>query len=185
MLFPNARKSPTRASLGRASLSISSRFVFRSGAKLDVPVTLPPGRAKLEIRPALTGSEEYIITMGMVVVALLAANAGPTVVTTIRSTLRRTRSAACRGRLSFLPSVNRYSMVIFFPSIHPCLRISCRNASRRIALPAAVPESRNPMRKLLPACCASTDPQSTKSMAQSAQRTNFSFSTNGVFLMPT
>ena len=39
-------------------------------------MTLPPGRARLATRPAPTGSPEFAITMGMVVVAFLAANAG-------------------------------------------------------------------------------------------------------------
>ena len=32
-------------------------------------------------------------------------------------------------------SPNRYSMAILFPSIHPSLLSSCRNASKRTALP--------------------------------------------------
>ena len=40
--------------------------------------------------------------MGMVVVAFLAANAGGVPEATIRSTLRRTKSAASSGRRSFL-----------------------------------------------------------------------------------
>ncbi len=72
---PGGRRSPTRASLGTASLSISSLLVFSSGAKLENPVTLPPGRARLATRPAPTGSAAVAITMGMVVVAFLAANA--------------------------------------------------------------------------------------------------------------
>ena len=75
MLAPGGRRSPTRASLGTASLSISSLFVFSSGDKPEIPVTLPPGRARLATRPAPTGSAAFVITMGMVVVAFFAANA--------------------------------------------------------------------------------------------------------------
>ena len=138
MLAPADRRSPTRASLGTASLSISSLLVFSSGDKLEFPVTLPPGRARLATKPAPTGSPEFAITMGMVVVAFFAANAGGVAETTIRSTLRRTRSAASSGRRSGFCSANRYSMVMFFPSIHPSLLSSCRNASKRTALPEAV-----------------------------------------------
>ena len=74
MLTPADRRSPTRASLGTASLSISSLFVFSSVDKPESPVTLPPGRARLATRPAPTGSPEFTITMGMVVVAFFAAN---------------------------------------------------------------------------------------------------------------
>ena len=70
------RRSPTRASLGTASLSISSLLVFSSVSKLENPVTLPPGRARLATKPAPTGSTAFVITMGMVLVAFFAANAG-------------------------------------------------------------------------------------------------------------
>jgi hypothetical protein len=83
-----------------------------------------------------------IITMGMVVVAFFATNAGFPPVTTITSTLRRTRSAASSGRRSDFPSANRYPMVIFYPSIHPSLVSSCRNASTRTLLPETVLGSR-------------------------------------------
>ena len=94
------RRSPTRASLGTASLSISSLLVFSSGAKLESPVTLPPGRARLATKPAPTGSPAFVITMGMAVVAFLAANADGVPEATIRSTLRRTKSAVSSGRRS-------------------------------------------------------------------------------------
>ena len=74
MLPPGSRRNPTRASLGTTSLSISSLLVFSSGDKLESPVTLPPGRARLATRPAPTGSPAFVITMGMVVVAFFAAN---------------------------------------------------------------------------------------------------------------
>ena len=74
--------------------------------------------------------------------------------TTIRSTLRRTKSAASSDRRVVpLPSANRYSMVTFFPSIHPSLLSSCWNESTRTALPEAVRVSRKPMRTF-PVCCA-------------------------------
>ena len=94
------RRSPTRASLGIASLSISSLLVFSSGDKLESPVTLPPGRARLVTKPAPTGSAGFVITMGMVVVAFFAANADGVSGTIIRSTLRRTNSAASSGNRS-------------------------------------------------------------------------------------
>ena len=132
-------------------------------------MTLPPGRARLATKPAPTGSPAFVITMGMVVVAFFAANAGGVAETTIRSTLRRTRSAASSGRRSFFCSANRYSMVKFFPSIHPSLLISCRNVSKRTALPEAVLSSRKPMRKIFPVCCASAGTHSAKSMALRAK----------------
>ena len=40
-----------------------------------IPVRLPPGRARLATRPSLTGSSATLKTIGIVVVAALAANA--------------------------------------------------------------------------------------------------------------
>ena len=171
MLSPGSRRSPTRTSLGTASLSISNLLVFSSTAKVENPVTLPPGRARLATRPSPTGSPTFVITMGMVVVALLAANTDTPAIATIRSTLRRTRSAASSFRRSApLFSAKRYSKVIFFPSIQPSLRISCRNASKSPAIPEAMLLSRKPMRKTFPVCCASAGTQSAKSKGQSARR---------------
>ena len=81
---PVPRRSPTRASLGTASLSISSLFVASSNVKLVKPVTFPPGRARLATKPSPTGSPAFAITMGMVVVAFFAANAGSPDVVLIR-----------------------------------------------------------------------------------------------------
>jgi hypothetical protein len=65
--------------------------------------------------------------MGMVLVAFFAANGAVPPDVTIRSTLSRTNSAASSGKRSGFCSANRYSMVMFFPSIHPSLLSSCRN----------------------------------------------------------
>ena len=94
------RRNPTRASLGAASLRISNLLVFSSDAKLDSPVTLPPGRARLETKPARTGSPAFVITMGMFVVAFLAADVAGVPEVTIRSTLSRTKSDASSGKRS-------------------------------------------------------------------------------------
>ena len=51
MLFLGVRRSPTRTSLGTASLSISSLLVLSSGDKLEIPGDIPPGRARLATKP--------------------------------------------------------------------------------------------------------------------------------------
>jgi len=151
----DSRRSPTRESLGIASVSISSLFVFNWGDNPELPVTLPPGRARLATKPAATGSPAFVITIGMVAVTRLAANADPVDAPTMTSTLSRTSSVANSDRRSCFCSANRYSMVTFFPSIHPSLVSSCRNASTRTALAEALPTSSKPMRKTFPGCCAS------------------------------
>ena len=79
--------------------------------------------------------------MGMVVVAFFAANAAACCdhdqINLKTDQVRR----KLRQALSFC-SPNRYSTVRFFPSIHPSLLISCRNASKSTALPEAVLASR-------------------------------------------
>ena len=62
------------------------------------PVTLPPGRARLWTRPVATASPLMAMTMGMVVVAALAARAPGAPCVRMRSTFRRTNSAASAGQ---------------------------------------------------------------------------------------
>ena len=66
----------TRVAAGTSSRRSSSRFATNSSLKKLMPVRLPPGRARLATRPSLTGSSATVKTMGIVVVAALAASAG-------------------------------------------------------------------------------------------------------------
>jgi len=52
-----------------------SRFASTSPTKKLMPVALPPGRARLATRPSRTGSSPTPKTIGIVVVAALAASA--------------------------------------------------------------------------------------------------------------
>src|SRR4029434_6673119 len=62
-----------------------------------------PGRARLATRPAPTGSEDVVTTMGNVVVALLAANPSTVPPTTTRSTFRPNQDPGqLRQALTFL-----------------------------------------------------------------------------------
>ena len=84
----------TTFDLQPSSRNISRRFC-PSGPVIKVrPVALPPGWFKLATRPAATGSRPTMKTIGMVVVATLAASAAGGASATIRSTGRRTNSAA-------------------------------------------------------------------------------------------
>src|SRR5262245_8769915 len=84
--------------------------------KID-PGQVPPGRARLATRPSLTGSSPTPKTIGIVVVAALAASAAalPAGVA-ITATRRRARSAISAGRRSNWPSSHWYSTVTFWPS---------------------------------------------------------------------
>src|SRR5262245_7950864 len=79
----------------------ASRLVPISRLMAATPVTLPPGRLRLATRPRSTGSPPVRKTIGMVVVAALAANVAAGVPgLTITATRRRTRSSANPGRRS-------------------------------------------------------------------------------------
>src|SRR6266853_3051469 len=87
---------------GTTCLSSSSRFPLSSGEILLIPVTLPPGCARLATNPVPTGSLLFVITIGIVPVSRLTAAIAPSVLTTITSTLTATRSrASSRSRSRF------------------------------------------------------------------------------------
>jgi ABC transporter substrate binding protein len=64
--------------LGSNSCSNSSRFGATSSDAWVTPVTLPPGRLRLATSPILTGSAAVSKTIGMVLVAAVAASAAAT-----------------------------------------------------------------------------------------------------------
>ena len=73
--------------VGTSSCSSSSRFGPSSTVNEVTPVTLPPGRLRLATRPTSTGSPPIAKTIGIVVVAALAASAaGVPPVATITAT---------------------------------------------------------------------------------------------------
>src|SRR5262245_16049789 len=86
--------------LGTSSRRSSSRFAVNSPLKILMPVTLPPGRARLATRPSLTGSSPEVKAMGIVVVAALAAEVAGSPGVAITATRRRTRSLASSGSRS-------------------------------------------------------------------------------------
>ena len=115
-------------SLGTVSLSISSLLVFSSGVKLSFPVTFRPGRARLSTKPKPTRSPAFVTTMGMVVVALLPAKRQSFLRLQLDQPLAAPSRPQAQGIGACFPSAYRYSIVIFFPSVHPSLLNSCRNA---------------------------------------------------------
>ena len=87
-----------------------------------MPVTLPPGRARLWAQPSRTGSLPDRVTIGIVAVALRAASRDGWPAARMTSTLRRTRSAAIAASRSGWPSAKRRSMTMFWPSTKPASR---------------------------------------------------------------
>src|SRR5207247_11013287 len=70
-------------------------FFSNSGKSKNTPVTCPPGREKLLIRPLVIGSDSRSsATIGMVVLAACAACTAAGLTATITSTLRSANSTA-------------------------------------------------------------------------------------------
>ncbi len=61
-----SRRTATRVTGGAICLSSSSHFPLRPYSNVRKPVTLPPGLARLSTKPAPTGSEVSVNTIGMV-----------------------------------------------------------------------------------------------------------------------
>ena len=89
-----------------ASRRSSSRFATNSTVRRLIPVRLPPGRARLATSPSSTGSSAIMKTMGMVVVAALAADAAGTPVAAITATCGEPDRppAPAAGRIGSRPS---------------------------------------------------------------------------------
>src|SRR5262249_18203048 len=114
------------------------------------------GRLKLRTRPSCTGSVAVVKTMGIVVLAALAASAaGVLPGVAITATCRRTRSDANAGNRSFWFSAQRYSIATFSPSTWPVPPRPWRKERSRVRGTASSDYlgSRNPIPGIA-ACCA-------------------------------
>src|SRR5215471_10786372 len=179
------QRTATRESLGTISFRSSNRLPLISGARVDSPVIFPPGRARLVTDPWATGSTSPAMTMGIVLVASLAARvAPPPPPVTITSTFNRTNSAARADRRSSFPSACRYSMTMFFPSTYPSSRRPSWNASVRGASAEGKPPLRYPIRGIFVGCCASAGEQKAKSKALSTTPAIFFFMLSYCCLLP-
>ncbi len=67
-------RTATRDAAGTASFNRLRRLALSSGLFSVTPVTFPPGRVRVATRPTANGSETAAKTIGMVVVAFLAAS---------------------------------------------------------------------------------------------------------------
>src|SRR5271166_3767375 len=108
----------------------------------------------LATKPIATGSPPEPKTMGIVVVAALAANvAWVDKGVAITATWSRTRSAAISGRRSLWSSAQRYSILTFWPSTSPVSLKPLRNAATKAASGWGDPAWRNPITGSAD-CCA-------------------------------
>src|SRR5215510_3817744 len=139
---------------GTTSCSSSTRLPATSACCSDRPVMLPPGRPKLAMRPAPTGSAAVANTIGIVAVAFFASEAIGVPEVTIISTLRRTNSAAIAAARVLRPSAQRTSIATVGPSIQPSSRSRRTNAANSSPCDEGVPAPRKPMIGGFPACRA-------------------------------
>ena len=102
--FSGFQSTPTREMPGMASLRSSSLLPLRPARRFTSPVTLPPGRAKEATNPFPTGSASDAMTIGIVLVAFLAARVTLVPSVTMISTFSWTSSPASLGTRSSLPS---------------------------------------------------------------------------------
>jgi hypothetical protein len=136
----------TQTALGNSSCSSPSRLATTSGPKILKPVALPPGRARLATRPSLTGSSPTPNTIGISVVAALAASAAALLAgVAMTATRRRTKSAISAGRRSYRPSSQWYSTITLWPSTKPVSPRPLRNAAALPAEASADPPLTNPI----------------------------------------
>ena len=134
---------------GTSSRSSSSRFGSSSPSNAVTPVRLPLGRLRLVTIPSLIGSPPIWKTMGIVVVAFLAARAAARLFAKITGTRRPTNSAASAGNRSYC-SAQRNAMATLRPSTKPSSFKPRRNATKPSTL-GGPPARRNPTTGI--ACC--------------------------------
>ena len=102
----------TRERPGTISLSNCSRLDTNSGPRNVVPVTFPPGRARLEASSSSTGSAMPMPIIGIAEVARLAARTAGVLKATMASTRCSTNSCASPLSLFASPSANFRSNAI-------------------------------------------------------------------------
>jgi hypothetical protein len=142
-----------RRRLGISSRKSPRRLPAASAIWFDMPVTLPPGRARLATRLLPTGSATAANTIGMTDVACFAATTFAVACVTMTSTLSRTNSATISGGRSKRPSAQRYSIATLRPSIQPSSRNRCTKAAVHWLWTEGVFPPRNPMVGSFPGCC--------------------------------
>ena len=133
--------TPIVVALGTSWRSSSSRFAASTLNRELTPVTLPPGRLRLATRPSAIGSPPVANTIGIVVVAALAAIAA-------RSVARRSRSPAADQIPPPAPAAGR---------------VDCRPSEIR-------PRRSGPRRSLLPAGPGGTPPRDARNRRPDAPR---------------
>ena len=124
------KRRATRLTPGATCLSNPSQLANQIMVTVENPVILPPGRARLLTSPSAIGLPTAPKTMGIFVVACLAARAPrvpPALMMTL--TLSATSSAGERESLRVFLPPNENSIRILRPSVYPRSRRPWMNAT--------------------------------------------------------
>lgn len=101
---------------GTSSLRSDIRFAASAPVMFETPVASPPGRARLGTKPLPTGSPTMVKTIGMSLVAWIAARAPGVLIATMTSGRASARSLASAGSRSCFISADRTRSRRFLPS---------------------------------------------------------------------
>ena len=127
-------KIAMRESSGTISFNNPTCLPLYSGRSRNIPVMLPPGRAKFFTYPFSSVSlSKSRATMGMLIVTFLAAATASGTAAKITFTFRRTRSTAASGSTSGVKM--RYSIARLFPATYPVSAKPRRMPQIDVALP--------------------------------------------------
>src|SRR5438094_203083 len=135
---------PTCVTAGTTSLSSSSDFPNIAYSKKVKPVTLPPGRARLEMKPCPTGSVTSTKTIGIERITCTASERIALPFATMMSGGRPASSVRSPRMRPISPAVQCQSMRRFLPSVQPV-------ADQRTGL-HVLPECRNRRNAVLEQC---------------------------------
>jgi hypothetical protein len=114
---PGIRSEAMRRAEGMASRRSSIHFGAKSWATDVTALTLPPGRARLFTNPLAAGSSPLnAMTIGIVLVAAIAARIAAGATATMTPSLAATSSFASSGSRSALAFANRISNSTLRPS---------------------------------------------------------------------
>src|SRR5262245_25662672 len=120
-----------RDTFGAICLSSSTHFAARLYSYEVKPVALPPGRARLSMKPAPTGSTTAGNTIGTLRVTFNNAATVEAPKARMTSGASAANSAACLRISSALNVAQRASIRTLRPMVQPNNASSCRNAPTR------------------------------------------------------
>ena len=159
----------TVSAFGTSSRSSSSRFAISGEVKNVTPVIFPPGQSSSATSPGVMGSPPIAHTIGIVVVAALAANAAGVPLNGGDCRHLTAHQVGRQCRQTFVVSISKaYSIATVLPATWPVSVRPRWNGVTMRARSLALRLLRNPTAGIV-RCCA-TDPQRPRSRCGSKER---------------